>query len=85
MVAGFTPQHLGGGDHPRADHLNCLLLVKRSIVLSSLFPVDLDVFGLLLVNARHGVVRAAQGVQELVEFRLWLECPDVPRAESAMS
>ena len=56
MVAGFTPQHLGGGDHPRADHLNCLLLVKRvnlsvtsqgsAIARPSVLPVSagIDIF-----------------------------------------
>src|SRR4029077_11401217 len=40
------------------------------VFLACLFPVPLDVFGLLLINARHSIAGAALRVDQLIELGL---------------
>jgi hypothetical protein len=44
--------------------------ITSSIILPSLFPVALDVFGLFLVHARHSIAGAALRVEQFIKLGL---------------
>src|SRR5262245_15910795 len=45
--------------------------MRQLVAFSSLFPQPLDVFRLLVVDARHGIARMPLGVKQLIELGLY--------------